>query len=57
MTLFQQEIKACLSMVEYEYQDGKYIISHEELSYLIEGVSLGVIYNKDLADEIYKENN
>ena len=57
MTLFEREIKASLSMVEYEFHEGKYLISHEELSSLIEGVCLGVIYNPELQDEIYKENN
>lgn len=57
MSLFKEEVKQTLSMVEYDYYDGKVRIEYEELLSLIEGVCLGVIYKKDLVDEIYKHNN
>lgn len=57
MTLFEREVKKALTLVEYEYAADQYRINREELLSLIESVTLGVIYNPELRDEIYKENN
>ncbi len=57
MTLFEREVENSLSLIDYTYSDGHYLINREELLSLIESVSLGVIYNPKLRDEIYKENN
>ena len=57
MSLFKTAVNDCISMVEYEYSDGKYMITHEEILKLCENIGLHIIYNKEVRDELYKENN
>jgi hypothetical protein len=57
MTLFERELDNALNITEHSYDHGKYLFSREELKSLVECISLAVIYNPELRDEIYKENN
>lgn len=57
MSLFNTAVNDCISMVEYEYVNGKYTIRYDEIVKLCENIALTVIYCQDIRDEVYKEQN